>query len=266
MADNYSTTISLIVPIYNEAPFLPRCLDSIANQTVPFDEVILINDASTDNSYAIAKDYADKYGWQLIQNEQNLGLGKTRNVGIAIAESEWIAFLDSDDALFSSACEAMLNAIEAKPKANIIQFDHIRMVLGIKNAKPNAEGIYGIEDGLAGLPSFFYYVWNKIYKRDLFKKHEFNILRFGEDEAFNMELLCDNEKIQCVNADTVIKYFDNANSLCHIKTLKELKEQDACLNEMLARQTGKAQKRLLTELINEHRHSTTYTKGGWKNA
>lgn len=256
--------ISLIVPIYNEAPFLPRCLDSIANQTQPFDEVILIDDQSTDNSYAIAKDYADKYGWRLIQNE-NSGQGEARNAGVAIAKGEWIAFLDSDDALFSSACEAMLNAIEAKPKANIVQFDHIRMVADIKNALLNDEGIYGIDDGLAGLPSFFYYVWNKIYKRDLFKKHRFNHLRFGEDEAFNIELLCDNEKIQCVNADTVIKHFDNANSLCHIKTLKEIKEQDACLNEMLARQTGEAQRRLLTELIDNHRHSTTYIKGGWKN-
>lgn len=257
--------ISLIVPIYNEAPFLPRCLDSIANQTQPFDEVILIDDQSTDNSYAIAKDYADKYGWQLLQNEQSLGTGETRNAGAAAAKGDWIAFLDSDDDLFSSACEAMLNAIEAKPKANIVQFDHIRMVVGIKNALPNDEGIYGIDDGLAGLPSFFYYVWNKIYARDLFKKHKFNHLRFGEDEAFNLELLCDNEKIQCVNADTVIKHFDNAGSLCHIKTLKELKEQDAFLNEMLARQTGKAQKRLLTELIDKHRQSTTYIKGGWKN-
>lgn len=256
--------ISLIVPIYNEAPFLPRCLDSIANQTVSFDEVILIDDQSTDNSYAIAKDYADKYGWQLIQNE-NSGQGEARNAGVAIAKGEWITFLDSDDALFSSACEAMLNTIEAKPKANIVQFDHIRMVADIKNAPLNDEGIYGIDDGLAGLPSFFYYVWNKIYKRDLFKKHRFNHLRFGEDEAFNIELLCDNEKIQCVNADTVIKHFDNANGLCHIKTLKEIKEQDACLNEMLARQTGKAQRRLLTELIDNHRHSTTYIKGGWKN-
>lgn len=257
-------TISLIVPIYNEAPYLARCLDSIANQTVPFDEVILIDDASTDDSYAIAEDYADKYGWQLIQNEQNLGLGKTRNAGVEMAKSEWIAFLDSDDALFSSACEVMLNAIEAKPKANIIQFDHIRMAQGIKNAKPNDEGIYGIDNGLAGLPSFFYYVWNKIYKREAIKDRKFNNLRFGEDEAFNLELLLDGERILCDRGETVIKHFDNANSLTHIKTMRELREQDAYLVSLLDKYKEPWQQKAITELFTDHRNSITYKKMGWE--
>lgn len=264
MTENH-ITISLIVPIYNEAPFLPRCLDSIANQTVPFGEVILIDDASTDNSLDIATEYADKFNWRLIKNSQNVGNGETRNIGMKKAIGDWLTFLDSDDALFSSAHEAMLNAIETHQKADIIQFDHIRMAFGVKNAKPNAEGIYGIKNGLKGLPSFFYYVWNKIYRKTAVKDFKFSELRFGEDEAFIMELLCAGLEIQCVNADTVIKYFDNANSLCHIKRLKEFEEQDTWLNELLSKQTGKAQKRLLTELIDNHRHSTTYIKGGWKN-
>lgn len=263
MTENYITT-SLIVPIYNEAPFLPRCLDSIANQTVPFDEVILIDDESNDGSKQIVVKYAEQNGWRFMLKEHT-GVGDTRNAGIEMATGDYITFLDGDDALFSSAHEAMLNAIETHQKADIIQFDHIRMAFGVKNAKPNAEGIYGIKNGLKGLPSFFYYVWNKIYRKTAVKDFKFSKLRFGEDEAFIMELLCAGLEIQCVNADTVIKYFDNANSLCHIKTLKEFEEQDTWLNELRSKQTGKAQKRLLTELIDEHRQSTTYIKGGWKN-
>ena len=255
--------ISLIVPIYNEALFLPRCLDSIANQTVPFDEVILIDDESNDGSKQIVVKYAKQNGWRFMLKEHT-GVGDTRNAGIEMATGDYITFLDSDDALFSSAHEAMLNAIEKHKKADIIQFDHIRMAFGIKNAKPNAEGIYGIDNGLKGLPSFFYYAWNKIYRRAAIKNHKFCELRFGEDEAFNMELLCAGLEIQCVNADTVIKYFDNANSLCHIKTLKELREQDAYLMSLLGKYKGKKQQQLIQDLIHDHHNSRTYKKMGWR--
>lgn len=256
--------ISLIVPIYNEAPFLPRCLNSIKNQTIPFDEVILIDDCSTDGSFQMAHQYAHENGWHFIANTENVGNGATRNVGIEHATGDYITFLDSDDALNTSAHEAMLNAIEWHPEAEIIQFDHTRIVKGVKPAKPNPSIVYGIDNSLDGLPAFWCYVWNKAYKAELIKNHKFNDLRFGEDEAFNIELLLDGAKIQCVEEETVIKHFDNANSICHTKTMQELCDQDAYLMSLLGKYKGKKQQRLIQDLIRDHRNSNTYKKMGWR--
>lgn len=256
--------ITLIVPIYNEWPFLPRCIDSIKNQTIPFDEVILIDDCSTDGSLQMAQQYARENGWHFIANTENKGLGGTRNVGVEHATGDYIAFLDSDDALTTSAHEVMLNAIERHPEAEIIQFDHARIVHGLDAPRHNEERFYDIKNGIAELPFFWFYAWNKVYKREAIKDRKFNTLRFGEDEAFNIELLLDGAKIQCVEEKTVLKHFDNANSLTHIKTMRELKEQDAYLVSLLDKYKEPWQQKAITELFTEHRNSTTYKKMGWK--
>ena len=255
--------ISLIVPIYNEAPFLPRCLDSIANQTIPFDEVILIDDASDDGSLQIAHNYAYANQWRLIENTRNKGVGHARNQGIEAAAGEYITFLDSDDALNTSAHEAMLNAIEAHPEAEIIQFDHTRIVFGPHPAAPNKPGFYDLRKGSNGLPTFWAYVWNKIYKRELVKDQRFCGIQFGEDEAFNLELFLNDAKFYYDGGETVVKYFDNAFSLAHQKKLADLKAQDDCLKELQARYTEKWQQDAIAQIRAEHHASKTYKTKGW---
>lgn len=92
-------SITVIIPIYNVEKYLIQCLDSVIGQTIPFDEVILINDGSTDNSLAICKDYISKYGYFRLINQVNRGLSIARNRGIKYALSEYVMFLDSDDYL-----------------------------------------------------------------------------------------------------------------------------------------------------------------------
>ena len=111
-------TITLVVPIYNAEKYLRRCLDSIANQTKPFDEVILIDDGSTDGSNAIAAEYA---GFKL-HTFKNEGLAVARNRGTKLATSEYIAYLDADDELMPDACEIMRKTAKRCPKNDIIQF------------------------------------------------------------------------------------------------------------------------------------------------
>ena len=91
--------LSIIIPVYNEANFLRRCLDSVyANDEV---EVIIVDDGSTDGSFEICQEYEDK-GFKLIQNEHS-GVSVARNTGIQLAEGEYITFLDSDDEMSKDA-------------------------------------------------------------------------------------------------------------------------------------------------------------------
>ena len=102
--------VSVIVPIYNVAPYLIRCLDSIANQTYHNLEVLLIDDGSTDDSGQIAMEYADCHPkFQVIQ-QKNQGLSGARNTGIMHATGEWLYFVDSDDEILPDTITLLLHA------------------------------------------------------------------------------------------------------------------------------------------------------------
>ncbi len=92
-----SVKISVIVPAYNTADYLPACLDSILSQTVQDIEVICINDGSPDNALEIMNTYAARDQRVRVIDKKNEGVGAARNDGIAAAGGEWIAFMDSDD-------------------------------------------------------------------------------------------------------------------------------------------------------------------------
>lgn len=91
--------ISVIVPVYNTAPYLPACLDSLLAQTFPDFEAILVDDGSTDESPRILASYAEKDARFRVLTRPNGGLSAARNTGIAAASGVYLAFLDSDDVL-----------------------------------------------------------------------------------------------------------------------------------------------------------------------
>ncbi|MDR3222517.1 MAG: glycosyltransferase [Methanobrevibacter sp.] len=89
--------VSIIVPIYNVENYLEKCLNSIINQTLKDIEIICINDCSTDSSLKILNKYEHDERIIVINNKENLGLGRVRNIGISVAKGEYIGFVDSDD-------------------------------------------------------------------------------------------------------------------------------------------------------------------------
>ena len=89
--------ISIIVPVYNAAPYLKECIESVEKQTIQSKELICIDDGSSDDSWRILESYANKYPWCRIYHQENRGPGPTRNKGIAKAVGRYISFLDADD-------------------------------------------------------------------------------------------------------------------------------------------------------------------------
>ena len=89
--------ISIIIPCYNCAKTLERCLDSVFGQTYKNIEVIAVNDGSKDNTLEILKSYTEKYSNLRIIDKVNNGVSSARNDAIRIATGEYVVFIDSDD-------------------------------------------------------------------------------------------------------------------------------------------------------------------------
>jgi len=114
-------TVTLVVPNYNHAHYLPESLGSIAAQTRAPDRVLIIDDCSTDDSIAVISRFlAGHPNWQLIRHAANQGVVRGQNEALALADTDWIGFLGADDALHPTYLEKTLAAVEAAPQAGLI--------------------------------------------------------------------------------------------------------------------------------------------------
>jgi len=104
--------ISIIVPIYNTEAYLPACIDSLLGQTETDLQLILVDDASTDSSLAVAKKYAERDKRIMLLCQPHAGQSAARNLGMQHAKGEYITFVDADDALEPEWCARHLAAIE----------------------------------------------------------------------------------------------------------------------------------------------------------
>ena len=205
--------LSIIVPVYNEAPYLRRCLDTIEPREGV--EVILIDDGSTDGSWEIMQEYRDRF--QVFSLGENCGVSYTRELGVAKSKGEYIAFIDADDALAPEGVLIMLKAIERRPDAEVIQLNHYRC----KGEQIRLDPRYYVRQGFydtANLPQKWAPVWNKLYKREFIRKNGITFpleQQFDEDRAFNIQCLKHAGGIACVEYAALRKYFDNDKSLCH---------------------------------------------------
>lgn len=105
-------TISVVIPAFNSARFLPAALESILNQTLPPTEVIVVDDGSTDNTADAVEPFRDRVTY--IQRE-SFGPAATRNFGIGLTTGEFIAFLDADDLWHPEKLARQMAAFEANP-------------------------------------------------------------------------------------------------------------------------------------------------------
>jgi glycosyltransferase involved in cell wall biosynthesis len=114
---NNKPLISVVMPVYNAGKFLPEAIESILSQTVEDFEFIIVDDASTDNSWEIIQDNADKDNRiRAFRNEKNLGVSATTNFAINKTQAKYIARMDADDVSFSDRLEKQLEYLKQNNK------------------------------------------------------------------------------------------------------------------------------------------------------
>lgn len=179
--------LSVIVPVYNTAPWLRRCLDSICAQSYQNLEILCVNDGSTDNSAEILAEYAARDSRIKVFTQENAGLSAARNTALVHASGEWVTGVDSDDYLEVGAYEravACVNEGVDMVSFGVLDVDEsgAPMPYNAYFSLP-AAGMYDMTPELAEKLNVCF--WSKLWRRSLIEGHE---LRFPhglvhEDEA-----------------------------------------------------------------------------------
>ena len=219
--------LSLIVPCYKVEKYLPRCLDTLVNQTMDGVEAICINDGSPDNCLKILKEYQKKYGDKIvIIDKKNEGVWRGRKDGIKKAKGEYIGFVDSDDYIALDYAEKLYNAAkENDADISVCGFDRIDLDTGNlysrEMCKPKHKSFDAQKDSgllleMNGAP------WNKIYKAHLLKemKELKHVPRVLDDMMFLQLIYINTTKIAFI-PDSLYYYMVRKDSIIN-QVKKEL--------------------------------------------
>jgi len=200
--------ISIIIPVYNSAAYLPECIKSVTGQTYKNLEIILVDDGSTDNSGKLCDMYAETDKRIKVIHKENGGVSEARNTGIKAATAGYIGFVDSDDYIEEDMYE-ILYGILYSYDADIVECRFYKVIDGRKDIE-NTTGTIEQFDTASALESLIssrklkVNVYNKIYKRKLLDNIEFPVNKINEDAAWTYKILARAEKL--VHCDAV-KYY-----------------------------------------------------------
>lgn len=115
------TKVSVVIPAYNAALYLPEAIESILKQTFQDFEIIIIDDCSTDNTWEVIQEYAKRDARiRPFQNQQNLGIAGNRNKGVALATGKYLVWQDADDISLPTRVEKQFQFMESHPEIGII--------------------------------------------------------------------------------------------------------------------------------------------------
>ncbi len=182
-----SPLLSVVVPCYNVAAYLPDCLDSILNQTLTDLEVIVVDDGSPDECGEIADDYAERDERVQVLHIDNVGLGMARNVGTKSATGRYLTFIDSDDLVPPRAFEQMVRTLETTGSdfcaGNAWQFSRSIGTRPSWTHRPTFARTR-LRTHISEFPILMRdrMIWNKVYRRSFWdeKGYEFPDIRYED--------------------------------------------------------------------------------------
>ncbi len=169
---------SVIVPVYNVADYLPKCMDSLLCQQCDDWEIILVDDGATDGRCpALCDEYAAKYP-DLVRviHQENGGLGAARNTGMEQARGEYLLFVDSDDTIAGNTLARLQEEVRKNPAdLYIFSFRYVSEAGEESPAEPRVSKVTGEVQTLADTPELLLdppMAWNRLCRRALFMEHE----------------------------------------------------------------------------------------------
>ena len=207
--------ISVIIPVYNVAAYLPECIESILHQGFDKLEILLIDDGSTDESGRICDKYAQKDRRIKVFHQANNGAAEAKNIGLQFASGEFLSFVDSDDFLEPGAYAHMVQLLH-ESKADVVQCSYrdIFKNYAIDHLVSQQQEILGAAEFLALFTKDWTcaLLWNKLYKRSLFEGIQFETSHKIDDEFFTYRGIMKAKKIVRDN-QIVYNYRKRASSV-----------------------------------------------------
>lgn len=210
--------ISIIVPIYKIEDYIEKCARSILAQTYRNLEIILVNDESPDRCGEICDQLAKDDSRIKVLHKVNGGLSDARNAGIKIATGKYIAFIDGDDFIHTDYIQKLYDAVlEEDSDVAVCSFSLVKGDQIVKDeiVSENKSRIMGhdlLERVLTDTGYKYVVAWNKLYKRELFQKHQFAKGKLYEDEYINFGLFWDIKKVALI-PDSLYFYIQRSGSI-----------------------------------------------------
>lgn len=181
--------ISIIMPAYNAAAFIEKCVSSILKQTYKNFEIIIVNDGSKDNTLEIINSLAKNDERVKPYSQENGGVSAARNTALSKITGEFVTCVDADDSLPETALEDMLSCMEDGVDFVIGSHTEIRI---LREEHIEEEKVFTKEETFSKFKEFDsvnWWPWGKLFKAEIIKKHNMKYdtnMTFGEDHIFNL--------------------------------------------------------------------------------
>lgn len=213
----HEALVSVVVPVYQVAEYLHRCVDSILRQTYAELQVILVNDGSTDGSAAICDAFRLKDARVDVVHQANAGLSAARNRGIDLARGEWVTFVDSDDWIHPDMISRLLAVVDENTDIVVGRFERVEQEVrdspvpsaGAPKRVTSREALVSF---LGAQHTMLTISCAKLYRSHLLSGVRFPEDRLHEDEFTTYRLLGAARQVALVD-EPLYYYFFNPHSI-----------------------------------------------------
>ena len=226
--------VSVIIPVYNTARYIDKCIQSLKKQSLKNTEIICVNDGSTDNSLEILQKLATTDERIVVLSQENKRQGGARNYGITVARGEYIGFVDSDDWVDEDFYEKLYKFAKDTDSdiamANMLKHKKSYTKYVINNKKSKV--VSDIQDKIQVCSDYtdrFFYCMNKIYRKELLSNIRFPEKVIYEDVIFSIETLYYSGKLVLV-PDVQYHYLSHPTSTVNSKSNIDKKLVDGDLS------------------------------------
>lgn len=228
-------TISIIVPVYNVKTYLTDCLDSILNQTSRFDEIILVNDGSSDGSGDICREYQSAYPEIILIEQKNAGLSEARNNGMRRATGDYIVFVDSDDWVNERMCETIKSVI-ADCGVDVLYYaseivKEIPIKVSGEEYTRDPETANTVMNGFDSLKKLFpvYYQMSACmaaYRRSFLEGYRIDFIKdiLYEDRFFSLRVITEAEKVMYITDKLYIRRFRESSIVTSPSSRRKIRD------------------------------------------
>jgi len=222
-----SPLLSVIVPMYNAGKSFQAFIESVLAQTLPSLEIIIVNDGSTDESAEMAHRYAAQYAHIQVIDQQNGGVSRARNAGLAIAQGQYVTFPDADDTLYPDMYRKLVE-MAVQDDLDVAQCNAERIFWGADNARSlipidrlRSTGVLSGAEWLGKALStnrYLHVVWLGVYRRELIK--QLNLLfepgLHHQDIPWTTELMLNARRVRYTE-EVLYRYYVHDQSISNQK-------------------------------------------------